>query len=243
MRVTLMDYTGSGHDPWHAADLIIFAKNTRIKMEPDGFQRIKEWPIERKLEELNYIVNTIRASWEFVDYTFLMEEVTRAFTHQFVRHRTCSFAQQTMQILNVKGFTVEMPKSFNQQKQMKWEQAVRKIAETYDDLIENGATVEEARGLLPTNIHTNIVAKMNLRTLVDIVHARVSPRNLGEFRDVCVEMMERVNEVHPWAHVFFERTVDTVTRDFDHELLDLRTREPEKATKMMKLVDQMRRAG
>src|SRR5262245_23110808 len=244
MKVSLLDYTGAGHsDPMYAANVLIFAKNTRVKMGPDGFKAISEWPMKKKMDELEYIANTIKASWEFVDYTFMLEEVTRAFTHQFVRHRTCSFAQQTMQILNVKGFTTEKPVFEDEKKNTAWDYAVRTISDTYDFLIENGATVEQARGLLPTNIHTNIVAKMNLRTLIDIVHTRISPRNLGEASEAAKAMRDEVMRVHPWTVVFFHRTVDNVTTDLDVELKDLREREPEKATRMLKLVDQIRREG
>jgi flavin-dependent thymidylate synthase len=270
MKITLIDWTGKGtDDPWTAADLLIFTKNTRVKMSPDGMKEIAAWPVEKKMAELDYMANTIRASHEFVEYTYMMEDVTRAFTHQLVRHRTGSYAQQTQQILNVKGFTTERPDflhkygnvdnglskpgerdgdfTYHSNKsadmQAAWDSTVRTIAQAYDHLQELGATVEEARGLLPTNVHTNIVAKFSLRTLVDIIHARVSPRNLGEFREVTVQMRDEVLRVHPWAHVFVDHTKDRVLADMDDELIDLRRREPEKATKMLKLVDQLRRGS
>jgi len=264
MKVNLIDYTGSGHDPWYAADLMIFTKNTRIKMSPDGRREIAKWPEAKKLEELHYMANTIRASWEFVEYQFMIEDVTRALTHQLVRHRHASFAQQTMQVLNVKGFTVERPdflaKYGNEigkgedyirfehsdrsaEMQAIWDSTVKMIAQAYDRLQELGATVEEARGLLPTNIHTNIVCKMNLRTLVDFFHSRISPRNLGEISVMARKMRDEVLRVHPWVVVFIDQTMDKVAADFDEELKDLRSREPEKATRMLKLLDQVRRAG
>lgn len=259
MKVNLIDYTGKGMDPWYAADLMIFTKNTRVKMSPDGFREITQWPQSRKEEELRYMANTIRASWEFVEYQFMIEDVTRALTHQLVRHRHASFAQQTQQILNVKGFTVEMPdfaakygdvpgdptmhSDRSAEMEAIWTSTVKTIAQAYDRLQEIGATVEEARGLLPTNIHTNIVCKMNLRTLVDFFHSRISPRNLGEISRMALAMRERVLDVHPWAHIFLNQTLDRVAADLDDELIDLRKREPEKATKMLKLIDQIRRAG
>ena len=41
---------------------------------------------EQKEEELKYVFGTIGSSWEFVDYIFLITDVSRAFTHQAVRH-------------------------------------------------------------------------------------------------------------------------------------------------------------
>lgn len=243
MKVTLIEWTGSGHqDFWHAADLMIFTKNTRVKMGPDGLEQIRAWDRKKKMAELEYMANTIRASWEFVDYTFMMEGVTRAFTHQLVRHRHGSYAQQTMQILDVRDAKVERPTFTSEDLQAVWDDAVGWTMGAYSTLIDAGASVEKARGLLPTNIHTNIVAKFTLRSVVDIIHARVSPRNLGEFRDVAVAMREKVLEVHPWAAVFLEQTRDKVLEDMDAELLDLRATEPERATRLLKLVDQVRRS-
>src|SRR4051812_12726429 len=102
MKVTLIDWTGCGNpDEWHAANVLIFTKSTRLTMAPGLFKEIADWPTDKKLKELEYMANTIPSSWEFCDYTFMIEGVTRAFTHQFVRSRTWSFAQQTMQVLDV----------------------------------------------------------------------------------------------------------------------------------------------
>src|SRR5262252_9182046 len=100
MNVELISHTGYP-DPWHAADVMIFTKQTRLKLTPNLFNEIKNWPTEKKLEELNYMAQTVPSSWEFADFTFLIEGVTRAFTHQLVRTRTASYAQQAMQVLRV----------------------------------------------------------------------------------------------------------------------------------------------
>jgi hypothetical protein len=73
---------------------------------------IDTWPQDRVLEELDYIAKTIRSSWEMVDYTFQITGVTRAFTHQFVRTRTGSYAQQSQRSVDMStGIEVLMPES------------------------------------------------------------------------------------------------------------------------------------
>jgi thymidylate synthase ThyX len=52
--------------------------------------------------------------------------------------------------------------------------------------------IEDARGVLPTNIHTNIVAKFDLRTLADTMRKRASTRTQGEYRDVMDGMKDAV---------------------------------------------------
>ena len=79
MKVNLVNYTQD------AKDLLLFTKNTRLMNVEDAYQEIKDWPEEKKQEELDYMLKTIKSSWEFVDYTFEIRDVTRAFTHQFVQ--------------------------------------------------------------------------------------------------------------------------------------------------------------
>ncbi len=90
MKVTLIDWTGKGIDPWYSASLMIWTKQTRTQMSPGGFEEIRAWSEERKLEELKYMPATVPSSWEFTDFVFLIEGVTRAFTHQLVGTRTAS---------------------------------------------------------------------------------------------------------------------------------------------------------
>ena len=106
MDVRLIDCTGFGTaDPArYAAERLVFTKQTRLEMRPGLLAEIEAWPDERIEQELDYMANTIPSSWEFVTYTFLITDVTRAFTHQFVRTRTASYAQQTMRVLNVNGW-------------------------------------------------------------------------------------------------------------------------------------------
>lgn len=253
MRVTLIDYTGSGHpDKWYAANLLIFTKNTRLKMGPDGLETISRLDARKKREELDYMANTIRSSWEFVDYTFLLEDVTRAFTHQLVRTRHASYAQQTQQVLRIDASSVERPKRFIEDESLRilWDETVAEVADAYDAMLNAGATVEEARGILPTNVHTNIVVKMNLRTVSEVFGARIGPRNLGEYSEVARRMRDLILGVHPWADVFLDSDRLRYMEELDRILVRFRDAMPgaeeerrEASTRALKLVDQLRRTG
>lgn len=265
MKVTLIDYTGAGAaDPArHAANLLVFTKNTRLEMRAGLMDDIAAWPDSRIEEELAYMANTIPSSWEFVEYKFLIEDVTRAFTHQFVRTRTGSYAQQTMRVLNVNGWTYgtgpSVPsreeiladdasgnKRLNDEERERaglYHQAMNGIATIYDDLINAGAKIEDARGVLPTNIHTNIVAKFDLRTMADTARKRASSRTQGEYRDVMDAMKAEVLRVHPWARLFFERTFDKAASELEKELIGLAMQgviEEGRKVELIKLIDQMR---
>lgn len=211
MKINLIGYTGMGMHQHYAPALLVFTKNTRLEMKVEGLSELISGPWSVIEKELEYMSNTIPSSWEFVDYTFSIQNVTRAFTHQFVRTRTGSYAQQTMRVLNVDGFTHEVGPSIELDPDMKsaYNEFMNQINDFYNWLIECGAKIEDARGVLPTNIHTNIVCKFNLRTLAEMAQKRSSPRTQGEYRKILDEMISSVLEVHPWAQMFLRnRKVD-----------------------------------
>jgi flavin-dependent thymidylate synthase len=188
-----------------AMELLIFTKNTRLNMSPEGLKEIASWPQEQKLKELEYMSKTIPSSWEFVDVIFSIEQVTRAFTHQFVRTRTASFAQQSMRVNNMESFGYSTGNSiFSKVVKGRYDATMDYIQHSYDELIAMGVSPEDARGILPTNIHTNIVAKFNLRNFVELVKKRSSGRVQNEYGEVIKLMVEKVLLAWPWASLFLE---------------------------------------
>lgn len=246
MKVTLIEYTGSGwQDPAaRAADILIFTKNTRLTMSPDGLEEISNWPWMKKMAELEYMSKTIPSSFEFVDYTFMIEGVTRAFTHQLVRTRTASFAQQTMRVLNVSdgpGWSYHTGPSIHEGDFSNdiYMSTMNTIDIHYKKLIARGVNIEDARGILPTNILTNIVMKCNMRTFVELVRKRSSSRTQGEYRDVLEAMKTAVKAKHFWIELFLERDFDNAANELNHLLLEVSIPD-EKRTHAVKLLDIMR---
>lgn len=198
MNVTLISYTQD------AAALLIFTKSTRLTLRPGLLEEIRYWPEQRKLDELAYMAETIPSSWEFVDYVFLVEGVSRAYTHQQVRTRAGSYAQQTMRVLDMRGFDFVWPESIlaDERHEDVVGDCLRNIDGTYRALVANGVPPEDARSVLPTNIATNIVCKFNLRTLSELARSRTGGRTQSEYRKVMNAMVDAVLAVHPWAALF-----------------------------------------
>jgi thymidylate synthase (FAD) len=247
IAVDLIEFTGAGApDPArHAANILVFTKQTRLTMTPSLMSDIAAWPPERIMEELAYMANTIPSSWEFCDYTFLIQNVSRGFTHQFVRTRNASYAQQTMRVLNVSGWNFQTGPTVADSPALdaKYSAAMDAIAASYDELIASGAAIEDARGILPTAIHTNIVAKFNLRTLAETLRKRSSIRTQGEYRTVIHLMAEAVLSVHPWASLFLNRTFDVAAMELQDAIVGSPGLTGEDRTRLMKLIDQMRAAA
>jgi flavin-dependent thymidylate synthase len=235
MKVTLINYTQL------AAETLIFSKQTRLNMTPDQWQKVCLMSDEDKAKELQYMANTIPSSWEFVDYIFLIQGVSRAFTHQFVRHRHGSYAQQTMRVLDVSGFEYVTGPSIgglDTETGKVYHSMMASIDLHYRDLIKNGAEIEDARGILPTNICTNILAKLNLRSISELAKTRTGGRTQIEYRQVMAEIVNCVLNVHPWAKDFmFPRGVG-----FFDELEEFARRlTGEIRTDLLKIIDKMRK--
>jgi len=214
MKVALIDYTGAGSsDPWYAAKLLVYTKNTRLEQGEETRKKINAMSPEELNKELEYISGTIRSSWEFVDYTFEIKDVTRAFTHQFVRTRVgISFAQQAQRVVNMGDFGSLKPETVKSVDAAcgysAWDNLMKEISLTYKYYNDHDVPNQDCRGVLPTNVYTNIISKMNLRTLADLLGKRKNLRAQGEYSDVVFKMEELVLGVHPWTKTFLspERT-------------------------------------
>jgi thymidylate synthase (FAD) len=174
---------------------------------PNAYDMIKDWEEEKKQEELDYMLKTIKSSWEFIDYVFEIRDVTRAFTHQFVRNRLGSYAQQSQRTVDMEGFGYYTPPNIAENEVAKavYDDTMSEINKSYQVLREI-VPAEDARGVLPTNIHTNIVAKFDLRNLHETAKSRLSPRAQGEHQKVFKLMIDEVVKVHPWAEPFLMPT-------------------------------------
>lgn len=236
MKVTLLSYTRD------AAELLLFTKNTRLTLSPGLMEEINAWSSDKKAEELAYMANTIPSSWEFVDYIFLAEGVSRAFTHQAVRTRNASYAQQTMRVLDMGGFdyvfTERNLEDHRAVSTIEW--LNERTRDTYNYLISIGQLPEDARGVLPTNISTNIVCKYNLRTFTELVKSRTGGRTQDEYQQVVNAMADEVLKVHPWAEAFLFQQ----GRDYFADIEAFAKREfgdnPSKKGELLKIVDKMR---
>lgn len=237
MKVTLLNYTQD------AENLLIFTKSTRLSLTPNLLEEIRDWPHEKKMEELKYMANTVPSSWEFVDYTFLLEGVSRSYTHQQVRTRIASYAQQSMRVNDMSDFEyVYTDKNRENSFVMQEIRAVLdRIKLGYRSLRDMGQPEEDARGILPTNIATNIVCKFNMRTFCELAKSRMGGRTQKEYQKVINAMVNAVQAVHPWIDLFLFANHD---RNYFDELEAFALREfPDlkKRGELLKIIDAMRK--
>lgn len=158
---------------------------------------------EERLRFLKQVTKTkLKAPFEFVKFHFMIEGVTRAFTHQLVRQRTAAYAQESLRFAVKEDMPVALPPSINvdlpndadetfiedyshqQQARMVWEDAQFYIGKVYNRLIDLGVPAEDARGLLPHNVLTRIHYTTDLRALLDHAGNRLCTQAQFEWRIV-----------------------------------------------------------
>ena len=238
MKVTLLNFTPN------ARQILVYTKNTRLSVSADMFDKVQSMSDEEIQRELDYMVNTIKSSWEFVDATFCIEGVSRGFTHQFVRNRLGSYAQQTMRILDMGDFDYITGPSIagDESLQAMYDAAMAQISVVYKELIKSGAKIEDARGILPTNISTNIIAKFNLRALSQMMMSRASNRTQDEYRQVLDAMYAAVVEAEPWCASFLRSSKYDDLKRLESAILD-RYEGTDMCTQLLKLIDKVRNNG
>lgn len=238
MKVSLISTTPN------AARLLVFTKQTRLQMSVDGMAKVMAMPEAELLAELTYMANTIPSSWEFVDYVFMVEGVSRAYTHQQVRTRAASYAQQTLRVLDVsKGFDfVYTDRNKQDSKALQViNYAMGVVQDAYAELVRLGQPPEDARGILPTNIATNIVCKFNLRTMAELAKSRTGGRTQGEYQQVINAMCDCVIAEHPWAEKFMFSKGRDLFADVEAFAKDEWPTDLLARGRLLKIVDKMRK--
>lgn len=238
MRVKLINYTKD------AEYILIMSKQTRLEsFGADTLEMVKaKYTPESVQNELDYISKTIPSSWEFVDYIFSIEGVSRAFTHQFVRTRTGSYAQQTMRVTEMSEFDYVYDDALQSDDaetgRFIIDETLKHIKDGYKTMLDMGYKPEVARGILPTNISTNIMAKFNLRAFSQLVASRSGGRTQSEYQKVVKAMADEVIKVHPWAEKFIFPKGRNYWDDMENFA---KTLPDDKRWQLLKIVDKMKK--
>ncbi len=138
---------------------------------------------------------------EQVWFEFAISGVSRAFSHQFVRHRVgISFEQQSQRYVTYKGgkFPYTVPETVRKAGMAdRMEELFDRVGELYEAMVEAGVPAEDARFLLPNATNTNFKVTVNFQSLLHICDLRLCTRAQWEFRKVAALMRAEVMKVAP----------------------------------------------
>ena len=157
---------------------------------------------EKKLNLIKRVISSGHYSTiEHVQLSFAINNISRAATHQLVRHRHMSFSQKSQRYVREKGdFDYIIPNSIKNNKELceKFNNFMKNCAETYQFFIENEIKAEDARAVLPNAAVSSMVASLNLRELIHLANLRLCTRAQLEIRLLVKKMCALIIEKEPW---------------------------------------------
>ena len=128
--------------------------------------------------------------FEHIYFTFKIEGISRACSHQLVRHRHCSFTQRSQRYCDEDGFEYVTPDTMPATV-MKTD--MNNIENWYNGYQRLGVPNEDARYILPNACATSLYLSCNLRELIHMANERLCSRAQWEIRDLVREMCKLVD--------------------------------------------------
>ena len=207
MIITLFDrYKESDliNKMWVAARTCYSADNIRdLKIEAENLT------IEEKLDLIKKVFRSGHLSIaEHISFTFGISGISRSCSHQLVRHRLCTFSQQSQRYTDLSKEKIDwiIPDSIQKDEYALayFQEALKAIEKAYCYSVEVGIKAEDARFILPNACPTNITVTTNLRNLMHIMGLRLCSRAQWEIRKVFVEMQKQIIEQYPFLKEYIQ---------------------------------------
>jgi len=131
---------------------------------------------------------------EHASFTFAIDGISRACSHQLVRHRLASYTQQSQR--SVKPTGVVTPKMGDDARHV-FDHAMASSLCAYEELLALGVPKEDARYVLPEATKTSLVVTMNARELQHFIDLRTDDHAQWEIRELAERMRSLAHEVAP----------------------------------------------
>lgn len=193
IKVKLLDYTPEPER--------VVAMAARLCYSSVGAAELADRLSDEKVREMveKMIALGHASTIEHVSFTFGIEGVSRVLTHQLVRHRIASYDQQSQRYVAEHDFEYITPHTIEENPEAKraYDALLRKIRETYGELMEMGVPKEDARYVLANATETKILVTMNARSLHHFFNLRCCNRAQWEIREMAYKMLAEVQKVAP----------------------------------------------
>ena len=153
--------------------------------------------VEKLLEMV--IRNGHLSTIEHISFSFAIDGISRAASHQLVRHRLASFSQQSQRYVALDNPEFVTPPSIAAKPELleKYLTGIKEINRLYRELLDAGIKAEDARYLLPNATATRLLMTMNARELVHVSGLRLCRRSQWEIRKLFNKVKEEVAKVAP----------------------------------------------
>jgi len=205
LRVKLLTYT---KDPVRVVTSAI-----RQCYSADTAAKIAKKIDKKKSEKLiRQIISSGHTSTiEHAYFTFAIEGVSRALTHQLVRHRIASYSQQSQRYVQEDTLDFIIPPKIKRNvKALEiFKNFLKNSQDAYQKLIALEIPAEDARFVLPNAAETKIVMTMNARSLNNFLKERLCVRAQWEIRELANEVYKQVKKAAPEIFKYSGPTCET----------------------------------
>lgn len=193
MQVRLLRYTP---DP----ELVIAAASRSTSADSTATEIIDKMTPDYASRMIKQLISAGHLSpLEHASFTFSLEGISRACSHQLVRHRLASYSQQSQRFVHLKEPKFVTPPSLSAHPEMRgrYQEKVRKAHQFYQEMVQAGIPMEDARYILPSGMETNLVMTMNARELLNAAALRLCPRSQWEIVGLFERIKAEVKRVAP----------------------------------------------
>ncbi len=204
LKVEILAYTPNPLDVIYSACRQCYSPSSAISVFCD-----ENVPREKKISLVKKVLSSGHESpLEHVSFTFAIEGISRACSHQLVRHRLASYSQQSQRYVRLEDLPFIIPPIIekNDTAREKFIEAISILEKTYRELVtileneygEKGEKIlQDARYILPNACETKIVVTMNARELIHFFENRCCSRAQWEIRNLAYQMLELVRGILP----------------------------------------------
>lgn len=172
---------------------------------------INIWDAAADEEKMLKLIKKVLASGhhstiEHCTFVFAISGVSRACTHQLVRHRHMSFSQKSQRYVTEKEqFEYITPPTIKKAGlEEDYNQFMEKTSELYSKMIQAGIPAEDARFILPNAASSSLVTSLNLRELIHLANLRLCVNAQLEIRILVKKICEAVIKKEPWLSEYLE---------------------------------------
>lgn len=177
------------------------------------------WNKEEKEDYGSFVKRVVRKGHEsvieHVSFTFRIEGVSRALTHQLVRHRIASYSQRSQRFVDEGEFTYVIPPNVEKDEEAKklFISFMEDSKDLYHRLRDLGIPKQDARFVIPNACESRIYVTMNARSLRNFLRLRLAKDAQWEIRKLAIRMFDLAYEVGPELFEDLKEVADLARKD------------------------------
>jgi thymidylate synthase (FAD) len=215
VKVILLEHTPEPERLVAAAARLCYSDKSADELL-DNFTPDKVESFVKKLVSLGH-----ESPMEHVCFTFAIDGISRACSHQLVRHRIgVSFSQKSQRYVKENQFEYVTPPKIAAKPELaeKFDKAMADMQGVYEELLAAGVPAEDARFVLPNAASTSLVVTMNVRSLWHFFELRCCNRAQWEIRALANAMLAEVRGVAPLLFAKAGATCDSMGICFEGDM-------------------------